>query len=249
MKTKTLIGCPDFHYPHYSRSAVKAVLSFCKDIRPDILIFMGDSLDFDIISHWNIDDLKSREGKRIKTMYDGFDKDILTPFENASKWSEKVYLWGNHEVWIEQFVSRIPQIEGLVEFENCLNLNKRKWRMITENNHYQIGKLSIIHGFYSNVYHSRKHLDAWGEGSCLAYGHSHTIQQHTIVYRGGDGLPRMAMSCGCLSTKNPHFMRNRPNSWVNAFLYAEIRDDGIFTAFVIPIINGIFSFNKKTYGL
>lgn len=244
---KTGIVLWDGHYPYHDKEAFNSICNFIKDQKPDIIGLGGDWLDLSIVSHWNTDKERERAGRTLYKDYDGLNKDVITKLEKLSNWSDKFYLTGNHEDFIEQYIDKNPQLEGLIEFDECLNLKKRGWKVVPLNDHYQIGKMSFIHGFYTNQYHAKKTIDTWGDDSCIFYGHVHDIQSQTVVFRGAHGLPRMAQSCGCLCNKNPDYLKNKPNKWVHAFLFFTIRADGTFTHFVIPIINGHFSFGRKTY--
>lgn len=251
MKKKETTGVAlfDIHFPHQSNKALNAVFDFIKDTKPDILVLGGDQLDMDLVSHWTVDELKKKEGRRLKQDYDQFDEQILKKLEGLSKWEEKVFIFGNHTDFIAQYLNKNPVFEGLLEPDNYLKLKERKWKTVPLNRSYSIGKLAITHGLYVNMYHAKKTLETWGESNCVFYGHKHDIQTHSAVYRGGDGQPRMAQSCGCLCEMNPDYMRGKPNAWVHGFLSFTVRPDGKFTAVVYPIINGVFSVGRKTYGL
>lgn len=247
-KQVTGVSLFDIHYPHENKKALKAVFQFIKDEKPDVLVLGGDQLNMDCVSHWSRELLRQRENNRIVRTYDMFNKELITPIENLSHWKEKVWIRGNHELWADQYVDNNPELEGLIEPESYLRLKKRGWNIIEFNNSYKIGKLAIIHGLYVNEFHAKKTLMTWGESQCIYYGHKHDISTYSAVYRGGDGQPRLAQSCGCLCDMNPDYMKNRPSNWIHGFLYFTIRPDGKFTAMVIPIINGVFSWGRKTYG-
>ena len=238
----------DIHYPYQDKNALNAVCQFISDVKPEILVYGGDQLDQTPVSHWLVNNLRDREGKRLKTDYDNFNSDILSRMEKLSNWKEKVWIIGNHEYWIEKYIDEHPELEGLIEPEGYFDLKKRGYKIIPFNSCYRIGRMSIIRGLYINQFHAKKTLDTWGESSCVYYGHKHDFQVYSAIFRGGDGLPRLASSCGCLCNLNPDFKKGTPNNWCHGFLYFQVRRDGTFTSIVIPIINGRFSFNKKTYG-
>lgn len=251
MRDKVITGVSlfDIHYPHENKRAMKAVFDFIADMKPEILVLGGDQLNMESVSHWATNLLRQRENNRIVQTYDSFNSEVLKPLEKLSHWTEKVWIQGNHENWAEQYIDLHPELEGLIEPEGYLQIKKRGWKFIDLNRSYKVGKLAITHGLYVNEFHAKKTLMTWGESQCIFYGHKHDISAYSAVYRGGDGFPRMAQSCGCLCDMNPDYMKNRPNNWSHGFLYFTIRPDGKFTALVIPIINGVFSFGRKTYGI
>jgi len=237
----------DIHHPYYDENAINAVFQFIKDQKPNILVLGGDQINGDSISHWLENKRRSLENKRIKIEYTNFDKDILTPLEKMSNWKEKVWLNGNHEDWINQQLDNTPQYEGLIEPDVVLKLRKRGWVVKEYNEEYHIGKMVITHGMYTNIHHAKKMCESYEQP--IFYGHTHDIQTYTRIFRGGQSLPRIAQSCGCLCKENEMvYLHKKPTNWCHGFLYFTIRPDGKFTAIVFPIIEGKFSFGKKTYG-
>jgi hypothetical protein len=247
MKIQKAVLLPDIHYPQHSVESMKSVLKFLADFRPDTVIYQGDQLDMSVISHWNKDKKRKVELKRVKSDYDGFDKDILSPIEKiVGKRCEKVWITGNHEDWAQQYLDRNPELEGMIEPEICLRLEERGYEYVPLNGIYKLGKLNIIHGFYHNQYHSAKHVSAFG-GS-VAYCHTHTSQEFTKVspvdtrqFHSATGLP-------CLCDLSPDYMKNRPSAWVHGFGVVYVMPDGTFNLYRIIMVDNKFIFNDKVYG-
>ena len=246
MKIRKAILLPDIHYPEHSKSSMNLVKKFIKDFKPDEIIYQGDNLDMDVISHWNKDKKRKVELKRLKNDYDGFDRDILKPIESlVGKKTKFVWLNGNHEDWANQYLDKNPELEGIVEPEICLNLEKRGYEFIPFNKIYKLGKLNIIHGYYTSKYHAAKTLDVFGESVC--YGHLHSPQMQAKVkpidtqeFHAAYGLP-------CLADLAPDYMHNRPSAWINGFGVVYIMPDGTFNLYTIIIVNNRFVFNNKLY--
>ena len=243
----------DIHYEDYHKSTLDIVLKFLSDFKPDIYGFGGDQFDMNIVSHWEEGNIRGKEGKRLENIYSGFDNDILKPIEQVlPKNTEKVYMIGNHDDFIEQYLDKNPQIEGLVEPENCLKLKERGWKIVpygTRNGkpaiYWLSHKLGVIHGWYANKYHSAKTVESAGKS--IIYFHSHTFQSYTkeSLIDKDDFHTGYGIGCGC--NKKPSYGRGRPNRWVNGFVYGYLLPNGQFNVYPVFIIKRKAVINGKLY--
>lgn len=237
---------PDIHYPRHDRPSVKAVNDFIKWYKPDRIVYMGDQVCLDMISSFNKSKLKLIETERIALEYEGFDREILKVHEDICPDAERIFLYGNHEQRATWFVEQVPSVEGLVEIENVLKLKQRGYQIIPHNHVYRIGKLRVIHGFYWNIYHARKHCDAFESNVC--YGHVHNLQTFTKISPVDRKDYHMATSLPCLSTLNPDYNENKPTRFVNGFGIVETSiETGNFNLYPIVINNGIFIFGGQIF--
>jgi len=221
----------DYHYPLYDKASHKVVLKAIEMIKPDFFVFGGDQMDFGCISHWNKGKYKLLENARLKQDYEGFQRNILNPINLIlPKKCTKYFMIGNHEYWVERLVEDNPQMEGLIEIENNLNLSD--YKTIPFNDVLKIGEMSFIHGIYVNKYHAEKHARIYQK--MLFYGHLHTNQVYTSI-APTTSLPKQAVGVGCLCNINPEYMRNKPNDWLHQFLIWYMFDDGTFV-YQTPII-------------
>lgn len=179
MNIKKYILLPDLHYPNHNKQCVKSVLKFVKDFNPDGIVYMGDQMDFKSISYWEESNLRGKEGKRLKRDYKGF-QELLNEFEKASGKCEKIFLIGNHGNWLKKSIDKNPQLEGFWEYEN--NLNLKDYTIVPYNEIYHLGKLSLIHGYYTNKYHSAKTVEALERS--VAYGHCFDDKTELLTKRG-----------------------------------------------------------------
>ena len=70
-----------------------------------------------------------------------------------------VYLEGNHENRIEPYIDAHPAMEGLIEVDKALDLNKRrmKWvRSWSKGELFTLGNCSFHHGLFCNDHHAKK---------------------------------------------------------------------------------------------
>ena len=247
-RQKCVVVLYDLHLPHNGASmlapSAHAAIKWCHANKPDEIIIGGDYLDLACISHWNKDFPGRVQNKHLHRDFKVGNM-VLDIIQNIQK--NVTYLKGNHEEWLDREIERDPSGKtGLYDLRDALRLYDRGIDLIPENGIYEIGEANFIHGWYCGVYHARKTGD--DAGGNVFYGHAHDVQSFSKVRRLGSE-PIIAQSCGCLCDMNPHYMRNKPNKWVNAFLIVYFNDDGTFTYYLPIIINGRFTGpDGKLYG-
>jgi predicted phosphodiesterase len=239
---KKLIALPDIHYPDQHKPSMALVEQFLPDFKPDIIIYLGDSLDLEYISRHTIGNRRLMEGRRLKRDYSELSSLILKHRKLAGN-PKVIYFIGNHEDWVRDYIDQNPNMESFGEIENNL---KGVDEFVPLNKTYNVGKLYFLHGVYQNQYHAKKHVDNYKRN--IIYGHTHTIQVHTSVSPIDRQDYHTAKSIGCLCIKNPKYMENRPSAWVNGFYVAYVDEKtGFFSDYQIVINNGSFIFNGKKY--
>lgn len=253
---KKCVVIPDIHHPYHNKKAWFAILKFIKWFKPQVLVLLGDAIEMRAIDHWKREkgNLKAFEGKRLLHDYQDFKEDILLPLEKLCPRAERYYLFGNHEDWQYQLVEANPQLEGLIEIENVLKL-KEKWKVIPYlirtrrgaalRGKLKLGKLTLIHGEYTNKYHAAKTSDSYLKS--VMYAHTHDRQLFTKVHVEDPADYHTCQSIGCVCDRSPQYLWGRPNRWVHAFAILYIRPNGLFTDYVPIIIDGQFTYAGKTF--
>ena len=129
---ETWIILPDIHASVdgcHDANALACVEEFMASRKWDGYLNLGDLFDFGIISSHNKDNLRAVEGGRILEKYRVADA-ILTKHENIIRGNNPearmVLLEGNHCFRIEHLIDANPAIEGSLEVEKVLDLNKRR---------------------------------------------------------------------------------------------------------------------------
>lgn len=242
---------PDLHIPYQDDKSLKVVEKFMSDNVWDEIVYLGDILDLDMISSFNITNLRENETRRLvedlaiaNAMLDRHQKII----RSKNKKAKITILEGNHENRMERLINAAPHLEGLLELPGNLHLPERgaKWvKNWTEGELYNIGKLYFSHGLYLNRYHASKMVDVFGVN--IIYGHTHDVMSFTKTTLGKDKV-HMSQSLGHLADEHKlKYMKKGPNNWCQAIGVAEIRPTGDFNLYPITIINHSFTFNGKVY--
>lgn len=234
----------DLHHPYHNKRLWANILRFCEDFEPDAFVFGGDNLDLEVVSHWVGNRRRKVEGKRLKKDYLRFNNEVLSPLDDIlSDDAERIFLLGNHEDWVEQYIDEHPEVEGFFEVRN--NLDIGKWDVYEYGEVAKIGKLHFIHGTYINIHNAMKTAQVYGRN--IVYGHGHTLQTHTIT-APLDVESHTATQIPCACEMNPHYRRNQPNSWLNGFGVFYILPNGNFSLYPVVAVDGVFvAPNGQTY--
>jgi len=219
---------------------LNGIRAFISYFQPNIIILLGDFLNLDCVSHWIQDKHRLVEGQRLKKEYAlaNYELDLI---KQQAPEAKIIYLEGNHENWIEQYLDKHPEMEGLIELKDHIK-GVDEW--VALNKLYKVGKLYYTHGLYTNEFHAKK--TALALGANVRYGHTHDRQNYTVV-APQNKQGHSAESIGCLCTDDMPYMKNKPNKWINAFNYAYIRADGTFNDHTVVISNNTFTAEGKTY--
>lgn len=240
---KKMVILPDVHINTTVPKPYQVVKNFIKLYKPDEIVLLGDYMDVQSLSAWDMDKRKLMEGRRYKKEVEVTNKEL----DFLQKHSKNItYIEGNHENRVERYIEKNPEMEGLLEIKDCLNLDERGIKYVEMNKLYKVGHCYLTHGLYTNKYHASKHLTSLGCN--IIYGHTHRPDISSMIMKMQK--PIMAWGLGCLCDKEPDYLRGRPSNWVDQFAIMEFETKtGEFTVLPINIVNNKFIYNKKKYGL
>jgi len=197
-------------------------------------------MDCESLSHWIMDKKRLVENKRYKIEVELANKEL----DFLQKHSRKVtYLEGNHECWVEQYIDKHPEVEGMMEIPYVLNLQQRGIEYIKYNELYDCGHIAFTHGMYANKYHANKHMTTLGCNIC--YGHVHRVQNDMMNMKMQK--PIMAYGLGCLCDHSPAYLKGRPANWINGFGICYFQENDNFNLYTVNIIDGSFIWEGKIY--
>lgn len=220
----------------------KAVCKFIMDIKPAWVVLLGDFADFQCFNHHDRRRKLLMEGVRYAKTVDM----IKTELDFLQTHSGNVmYCLGNHEEWVLKYVWEHPEVHGSIDLVKNLELEQRNIPWCGPDQSARIGKLNFTHGWKTGLHHAKATIQEFGDH--IFYGHTHDHQEYTPHFRK-DSNPYAAVSCGCLCSKNPSYMRKVLSSrWINGFVYIEVRADGNFNHHWLAIVDGAFSYAGNTW--
>ena len=232
---------PDVHINDRGYNKVYDVVKrFIAEYKPDKVYLLGDFADASTLSHWNLQKRRACEGRRHRKEIEVLSKE-LDFLQRHSK--EVIWLEGNHENWVEQYIDKNPESEGLLEYPELLDLEKRGIQWVPYNKLLKVGKLYMTHGRYASKYHAAKHADTIG--SNIVYCHTHMPQ--TYGCNKETTTPYMAYCLGCLCGKSPSYLRGKQGNWIHGFATLYVADNGEFNLYPINIISGRFYYNERRW--
>ncbi len=241
------LAMPDTHLKNADPYALNCFLEVLFLSKPHILIIMGDFLDAGGISHWPANSLEPQ-----RFVPEGLQgRELIALIRMMLPDTEIIYLEGNHEDWINQFLRHgtNPQLFdelyklGLdITLSKILELEKHKVKLFHMNKLVRIGKLTVTHGLYTGNNHAKKHLE--GVKSSILYGHCHDTK--AFIETSIEG-PVVAQSLGTLARLDPSFLRGLLNNWEHAFGDIYFFRDGSFSHTVPKIKDGKTVIDGKIY--
>jgi len=227
--------------------ALETALRFGEDWQPDEAIIGHDFMEFGPISYWNQRNRLEMEGRRLAHDFE-YANQILDRICAFTK-QKITYQPGNHDWWMNQYIQERPELEGLINQDKILGLDKRGIEYLKYGKVYKVGKASFTHAMlksrktYTTKYHASRMAEDYGQS--IFYGHWHSHQVFTRIT--WDSKPNTAVAIGCLSDLNPGWLRECPNNWVNQLLFMYFDSRGHFTFYAPILIDNKFIWNGKLY--
>ena len=251
MKSRQAVILSDIHHPEFNRRAFQAALSYIKANASSIewVVLLGDNMNCENISRHTKGKPRLRSRGGFQRDLDQFNEEVLRPIEQVvAKKTRKVFVLGNHEDWLEQWLDENPEFEGAVSFDKCLELTARGWKVVAQGDHYQIGKAYLIHGDQvgSGMYVAKKLVDSYCATTIM--GHVHTAGMFTKM----SDIKREDKWCGytlpTLGTLAPKYAKGRPNAFINGFGIVEVQENEFVNVYIPIILNGRFAYGGEVYG-
>lgn len=168
-----LLICPDVHLPYHDALAWETFLEVAREWRPDVLVFLGDIVDFYQVSRHPKDPLR-----RITFQDEVAIANRELNRVSALKIPRVVVTEGNHETRLQRWlVDQAPQLVGIVDVRDLLQIDRRNWEWFPYGTHTRIGKLHFSHDVgHAGVYAARQSSMAFGHN--IIFGHTHRAQAH-----------------------------------------------------------------------
>jgi len=219
-----------------------AVKRFVKDVKPTAIVALGDFLEVGCFCHHDKRRKLKMEGKRYRS---SVDQGFMELEYLANNCEDLYFLMGNHENWVYEYIQEHPELDGAVDLVGDLGLDDLCRYWVEYGEYISVGKLNFTHGWKTNKHHAEATAREFGDH--IFYGHTHDHQESTPHFRK-DQAPYAAVSCGCLCSRNPSYMKKHVSSrWINGFVYIEVRDNGEFNHHWLAITGGRFTFGGHTW--
>lgn len=228
----------DFH-PSYL-----VVKRFAKSFMPDFVVDLGDTLDLPYFASFNEND--------VEILADGcWEDDVDLLNWELDFWQGlvgKKYFWymGNHDWRVKVVAGKQPRFKQSLDYRKRFHVGPRGITLHSyEDGPIKMGKVSFVHGWFTNKYHAAKTVVEYGGN--VIYGHVHKNQTYPHTHMD-DGKEIEANSIGCLCGKNPSWLRGKPSHWQNSFgiIYIDTTT-GLFNFYRPNIIKGEFIWNGKKW--
>lgn len=138
----------DIHLPLHDRPALMATASYLKEKNIDALILNGDILDCsNLTRHSQRKPMRYTWGQELEVA-----KAFFTSLRVLFPKIPILYLEGNHENWVKQYLVRqAPQLSGDYELEKVLGLEQLDIQWLPEDRVVKYGKLYIMHGHQLHI--------------------------------------------------------------------------------------------------
>jgi len=221
-KEKSICVASDFHYPKICEKAVSRLEDCLKDEQPDIFIIAGDLIDAESISKYPI---LPTDRTRLREEVDGA-KLLLKEFRKIIPRSKILYIFGNHEFRVKQYLIRqAPEFWEFVKLEDLLGLKELGVDFVdTRKNAVKfLDTYARIDNWL--IGHFDKCLTEPGTTSkwlmekrfpqySVIQGHTHKTGMN--VRKNLDGSLRWGIEMGCMCDTRSGFSNDL--NWVNSFL-------------------------------
>lgn len=221
----------DIHFPYPHKPSLSVALGRAEERKPDLIIILGDLIDFYKISKFN---KRPTERRPYEEMMEAraFLEDLRSRFPDA----QIIYKEGNHEERLDRYVSdKAPDVYELFvgAFEREMKLKELKIAYVRTR--FRIGKLWLLHGHEtpakSPKYICNTMYQYIGDHFLVAHFHREDHKEFKNIrdeyYWGG------AASCLCKD------MEYAPlNQWTRGFTEIDFDRDGRFRAHNYKIVKG-----------
>lgn len=246
MKASAGIILADQQFPNDNPVLLNNVERYMASKRWDFLVYLGDGLDMDAISHHAFEsgDRRGMENKRLKKDYEAYAKILKRHRKIVGPDCKIVYFMGNHEEWADKMVDMFPGIEGMIEPRYCLPFDDLDIEVIEYRHFKKIGKILFLHGdldkgAYGSVHHAKKYVELYNRN--IVYGDKHTLQVFTKVSPAGMDDTHTGYSIPCLADIRPKWNRDKPTSWLNGFGVFFVTEQRFTVLPIVAINNGFIA--------
>ena len=218
---KALIIC-DIH-GHKHHPMLRDFIQYGKEQGCNMIILNGDVVDNEELSRWP-------QTKRLKPWQEEVTlmQELLTDISDLFKNDIKVYKKGNHEIWWDRELWKMPKlmsndvVADRLKFEDVLLLPELGYKVVEDRSVIELGKLLIVHGHESKrggQYIAKSTLEYYKRD--VAFGHFHRIDFAKFDIYGCETI--RAYGLPCARDLNAGYMGIN-NQWTAGFAICEFTE-------------------------
>jgi hypothetical protein len=255
--SKRIMVIPDTQVrPGDDLAFLESIGKYAVDMKPDIIVHLGDFADMPSLSSHDKAGSKSMEGQRyladIKVSKEAMEV-LLKPVRaeqkrlvdgNRTRWKPRmVMLFGNHENRINRAIHNDPKLDGLISLED-LEYEKFGWETVPFLEPIVIEDIAFCHYFVAGVMGrpcgTARALLAKHHQSCIA-GHQ---QGRDIAYAlRADGSEMMGLIAGSCYEHDEHYLNHQTNRhWRGLYILHDVAN-GSFDEMPVSL-----RYLRKRYG-
>jgi hypothetical protein len=243
-KCWTAVVFTDTHVPYHDQAALDVVYGIIRDVRPRVIVHLGDLLDCYKISRY------TKDRNHLLNLQDEIDgaKAILHHVSQLAPEAEKVWLEGNHEERLEELLNTLPgtaseltqlrDIKAAMTWPALLRLGEIGWDFVPatgQAHHALLPRLITKHGTVVRKWSGMSGKGEWERyGKSGLSGHVHRVGQ---FYTSDSNGNHTWTECGCTCLLKPEYVED-PN-WAHACVLVHFTPDGSrFSVEPVYIENG-----------
>ena len=243
-KYRKVLFVSDVHAPYEDKKAVKALITFAKWWEPNMVVYIGDLVDFYAVSSFVKDPTRMLE---LQGEIDAAN-DVLKAIHAAAPKADHHFLRGNHEHRLQKFLwTRAAELSGLqgLQVQNLLALNELGIKY-HEEGRMKFRNMVLKHGDIVRKfagYTAKGELDSTGISGVS--GHTHRMGTYYQSTEGGDFT---WAEIGCLCDLHPEYMEGKTPNWQQGFGIGYYKEGSRrFHIDTIPIIKGRAMYNGREF--
>jgi len=201
-----ILGIGDVHCaPGFDNERLGVAGDFCAWYRPNTVVFIGDLGDMPSLNrHRSRMEMEgSRYDMDCECVRDGLS-DFMRPLHKAKKKLPDIIITlGNHENYIQQFISENPKMKGKIDLRRDLGLDKFNIRSYDYQDRVPVDGFLFTHNIATKTGTSADVASPkWGfikKGVSMVTGHTHTKvhMEHTLLTPNGGRRKIHGINLGC----------------------------------------------------
>lgn len=251
---KRIVILPDTQMPYDDRKALKAVIKFIGDYKPDQLIHIGDVADFPQPSRWNKDTAGEFEGSVFEDC-EQIKRRLLEPIRKVYDGPFGIHE-GNHDerprTYLQKYAPALAE-SGAFNIETLLDFNSFGVQLLPEfykvapdwmTTHGHRGQISLSRMAGSTALNAGKKFL-----TSVIMGHTHRqgIQSHTFGVGGGINKIITGMEVGHLMNQRvAHYLKGGTGNWQMGFGLLTVDGQHVKPE-LVPIHRGKFTVDGHTW--